>query len=598
MKNRNDDKDETAVNGRRGLDRRQFGKALAAGVGGLTVGAVAGAQETSPSTPQRTSTAASPADGCDYDVVIVGAGLSGLIAARELKRAQKNVLVVEANCRIGGRMYRQETKIPGTYVDLGGQWVGETQYEMKALAAELGIKPYLSYEEGLSVLSYKGKRTRFNGDVATLLEGRCGPDDLPDHAKCLTSTLGDCAENLPERKVWEELIRISKTVPPDRPWAAEDAAAMDYMPFGTWLRDAPAKLVPNTAYDPWLPTLQSRIGGAGGFEPRSVSLLHMAWTQRVGPQSETPEKWLLCGGAGQIPQKLADEIGMDRIRMNTVVSVIEQQNGCVVVTDKTNHTYKARAVIVAIPPSLRKKIVFKTFEPGGKLPWEYEKFSAGSIMGSMSKVHAIYDRPFWRDECLSGSSAGDLATCQFVADSSSPGGPGILTSFIAAGRNNYLTKCYEGLGYSPDQIRCAIRELVLKDFVSYFGRNLEKDLRNYKDFLYFNWNEQTYTGGAFTNYLKPETWTTSGEVGWRTPVGDIYWAGTETADRWPGYFDGAVRAGKAAASAILVKWFEAQEGSCPSSASGLAKTCTPAASFADACKPLSEKPWECGEPML
>jgi monoamine oxidase len=198
-------------------------------------------------------------------------------------------------------------------------------------------------------------------------------------------------------------------------------------------------------------------------------------------------------------------------------------------------TVTAKAAIIAIPPSLRHNI---TFDP--ELP-AASGFGLGSKMGSMSKVHAIYERAFWRDDCLSGSAAGKLQTCEFVADSSSPSGkPGILTSFIAGQRNRYITDA--GID------RLEVRKLVLADYEKYFGKSVWND----KDFVWRNWNTERWIDGAFTNYLKPGTWTSYGtKGGWRTPVGDIFWAGTETADKWPGYFDGAIRAGKRAAGEVL-----------------------------------------------
>jgi monoamine oxidase len=100
-----------------------------------------------------------------------------------------------------------------------------------------------------------------------------------------------------------------------------------------------------------------------------------------------------------------------------------------------------------------------------------------------------------------------------------------------------------------------IQALVLEDFYNYFQLPELKDKSKVRDFIYINWNQQPFTGGAFTCYMKPGTWTQYAKRGWRDPWGDIYWAGTETADRWPGYFDGAVRAGKAAALRILANWY-------------------------------------------
>jgi monoamine oxidase len=439
-------------------------------------------------------------------------------------------------------MFGKKTIQPGGYLDFGGQWVGETQYEMKGLVAELGIMPFLSYEKGRSIQSWEKTKTGFNGDVAHLLEGICvAPDkeDFPQKylAQCEQSTLPDCAPDTAEAAIWNKLLAISQTVPPDRPWKTPDAKSLDEKTFKDWLETEGA-----AGYTKWLPTMQSRIGGSGGFEPEQVSLLHMAWTQRVGPQSETPEKWLLCGGAGQIPQRLAKELG-DCIRLSTPVVQIKQlEKGGVLVTvgaDGRFSAVAAKAVIVAIPPSLRGKI---GFDP--PLDPKYTKFIEGAPMGSMSKVHAVYDKAFWRADCLSGSGAGNLKTCEFIADSSSPdGSPGILTSFIAGDRNRELGSA------SPAEIK----DLVLADFVYYFGQ--QAAAANVNEFVHFNWDQQKWTGGAFTAHLGPGIWTAYGQDGWRKPVGDIFWAGTETSDRWPGYFDGAVRAGKMSVLSVLEKLY-------------------------------------------
>lgn len=74
----------------------------------------------------------------NYDCIIVGSGLSGLIAARNLQRAGHQILVLEAQERIGGRMYGQEIA-PNQYIDFGGQWVGPTQERFLALLDEYKI---------------------------------------------------------------------------------------------------------------------------------------------------------------------------------------------------------------------------------------------------------------------------------------------------------------------------------------------------------------------------------------------------------------------------------------------------------------------------
>lgn len=516
------------------LKRRRFGQMLAAGLGSLALPALA------KDTPASTQ----------VDVVIVGAGLSGLIAARELKKAGKSVLIMEARDRIGGRMVGRKTIHDG-YIDFGGQWMGETQYEMKSLVAELQIKPFISYEQGLSIQSWNNRRSAFNGDVSQLLAGQCGKPD-PSHfppkylAQCKANSakLPNCEHDPATAKIWGKLMAISATVPPDKPWATPNAVALDNITFETFLKNEGA-----LDYAKWIPSMQARIGGSGGFEPKDTSLLHMAWTQRVGPQAETPEKWLLHGGAGQIPAMLEKQLG-NVFLLNTAVTRINHSNPkqlsvyALVGKDGRNVTVTARAVIIAIPPSLRAKI---NFTPA--LPASYTQFMAGAPMGSISKVHAIFDKAFWREECFSGSAASNAKTCEFIADSSPPCGvPGILTSFIAGDRNLELIN-------EPEAV---VKKLVLEEFAQFFGPKAAEP----KEFVWVKWQKEEWTGGAFTAFMKPGTWTGSGKEGWREPHHGICWAGTEASDRWPGYFDGAIRAGKLAGLAALEKMLLEQEEVC------------------------------------
>jgi monoamine oxidase len=556
------------------LDRRRFARILMTGMGGLALGGgLARAADPPPCEkfpPKRPPYLPNPSNGVEdtVDVVIVGAGLSGLIAARKLKRAGKRVIVLEARDRIGGRMYGEPTKLPGGYVDWGGQWIGLDQYNIQELAAELNITPFLSYEQGRSIRSWDGRKKGFDGSVAGLLQGGyegpvgekphgdCGkPHEFPGFPKhplapCKASDeLPDVECDQAEHDVWQALLDISAQVPADTPWTAKRAKEWDNITFQEWL-DTPKK---REGYTKWVPTMQSHIGGSGGFEPSQVSLLHMAWTQKVGAQAATPEYWLLTGGAGQIPGRLLNEIGEGRVYLNMPVTHIHRDDSGVVVRAVSydpphlpiaKFTVHAKAVIIAIPPPLRGHITFEPPLDDPKGPFPYRDFIKGAPMGSMSKVHAIYPTAFWRDECLSGSAAGNLKTCEFIADSSGPSGkPGILTSFIAADRNCELSNLSDG----------EIQELVTDDFVHFFGAKAKHP----DQFVYVPWNKQEWTGGAFTAHLGKNVWTTAGAIGWRTPVSNkIFWAGTETSDVWPGYFDGAINAGKVAADRVLkeVKW--------------------------------------------
>src|ERR687889_87517 len=96
------------------------------------------------------------------DVVVVGAGLAGLIAARDLLAANVSVLVLEARERVGGRLLNH-TLANGSVVEVGGQWVGPTQDRVLALAEELGVGLFPTYTEGEHFLALDGEVKRFGG---------------------------------------------------------------------------------------------------------------------------------------------------------------------------------------------------------------------------------------------------------------------------------------------------------------------------------------------------------------------------------------------------------------------------------------------------
>jgi monoamine oxidase len=181
----------------------------------------------------------------EADVVVVGAGLAGLAAARGLSSSGVSVVVVEARERVGGRVENHDIG-GGHVVEVGGQWIGPTQDRLAALASELGVETFPTHGHGHNVIEYGGALRRYRGTIP-----RINPLVLLD-----------------VERAQRRLNRLSRSVPLHAPWEAPNAANLDGQSAATWMRR-------NLATKGGRTLLELGIEAVWAAQPEDMSLLHV-----------------------------------------------------------------------------------------------------------------------------------------------------------------------------------------------------------------------------------------------------------------------------------------------------------------------------------
>jgi monoamine oxidase len=440
------------------------------------------------------------------DVVIAGAGVAGLTAARHLHRQGVSFVVLEARDRVGGRTLSQ--RVGNEVLDLGGQWIGPTQDRLAALAKELGVRTFPQHHQGKKLFSWNGKIRRFSGDVPWL------------------STFA-MIELLRMRS---KLTSLANSIPPEAPWTAPRALDLDGMTLETWkqryLRTSGARVFVDIVSRAVLTS-----------EPRDLSFLYflsyLRWGQGLDCLISIPngaQQDRFVGGAQQISERMAADLG-DRFRLDTPVLAIEQNADGLVVRTPSG-SVEAKRAIVAIPPVLAGRIQYSPALPAAR-----DQLTSRMPMGSVIKYIAVYDRAFWREAGLSGEAFSDTGVTVTTFDDSSPDGshPALVSFSDGDVARVWSTR-------SPEERKKA----VLAEFVRFFG----PQAANPTAFVEKNWLEEPWSRGCYVGVMGPGTMTAWGPA-LREPCGRIHWAGTETATKWMGYIDGAIESGERAAQEIV-----------------------------------------------
>jgi monoamine oxidase len=450
----------------------------------------------------------------DVDVVVIGAGLAGLAAARRLVARGHEVIVVEARDRVGGRTEGLVLE-DGTPLELGGQWLGEGHTRMYELTRELGLSHFPTWNEGRLLIDLQGKRSTMKPHKGAV------PHLSP-------FVLADLAQGL------ARFERLAKRTDLERPWLTPNAAVLDGQTWESWIR----RNLRTKAGRAYFRTACEAVWAA---QASDISLLHALFYTHSNADLETlisvdrgAQQDRVTGGSVRIAEALAVELG-DRIVLGRPVRRIEHQGDGVRVITRDGSQYHGNAAIVTLPPTLAGRL---EYDP--PLPSWRDQLTQRIPAGSVIKTYAIYREPFWRNDGLNGQAISDAGPVKVTFDNSPPSGkPGVLLGFLEGSEALAWARCSQA----------ERREAVIGSFVRYFGDAAARP----QQYIEKDWMAEEFTRGCYGAHFAPGTWTSYGEA-LRAPTGRIHWAGTECAPQWNGYMEGAVRSGEAAAEAVEALW--------------------------------------------
>ena len=485
------------------------------------------------------------------DVVVIGAGPAGLMAARTAKAKGLSVTVLEARERVGGRTWNglvEGTDGRDHFIEIGGQWISPDQTRLISLVDELGLPTFSRYREGRSVyVAPDGKRTEYDGlDFP-----------MPESTKAEVDRLIEAIDSL--------AAEVDAAAPWDHPKAAE----FDKVSFRGWLEQL--------SQDTEAIDLVSIYIASGMLTKPShtFSLLQALLMAASAGSFENlvDEDFILDkrveGGMQSVSLTMAAELGDDVVLGQPVRTLrwaepdpttADEKNGVAadvrngvahdgaagdVVALTDDYEVHARYAVLAVPPNLYSRI---SFEP--PMPREQQIAHQHISMGLVIKVHAVYETPFWREEGLSGTCFGGGRLVQEIYDNTNRGenlaggAPGeedphgTLVGFVS---DVYA----EQMWALPEEERKAA---ILGAMAEYLGpRTLEPIAFFLSDMAAEEW-----TRGAYATSYDLGGLSRWGHLQNR-PTGPIHYACSDIAAEGYQHVDGAVRMGEAAALAIAAQ---------------------------------------------
>jgi monoamine oxidase len=422
------------------------------------------------------------------DVIVIGAGLSGLVAARELEARGRSVLVLEARDRIGGRVWVERGALPGLDLDMGGAWVADCQPSVWAEADRYGV-------------------AREHDELPASPRWRVGGELVERSLPVEVADLGEL-----ERAV-ALLLAAARRHDPTRPPDAQGLEDLD-VPATDWVA---AQGLAGRVGD----LLLFWISACASALPGDASMLeflrwisgadHSVWRHLEAAVLG----WRFPAGTAALYEAIAADVRGD-VMLGTPVAAIAAHAGGVTVSTAAGDEHAARRAVVTVPVGVLGSIAF---DP---------------------PLGAARQRAAERNHAGQGVKAWVLA--RGVPEDLCAMGHGTLLDFAGAMEttpDGVLLVCFgpsaAALDVTDDgAVAAAVRELAPEAEVAAVRAH--------------DWVGDPYSRGTWS-FLRPgqvhAAWSAL-----RAPAGPVHFAGAHTALRWPSFMDGAIESGHRVAAEV------------------------------------------------
>ncbi|KAL4799572.1 hypothetical protein BDV19DRAFT_376357 [Aspergillus venezuelensis] len=466
-----------------------------------------------------------------FDVIIIGAGLSGLQAALSAHEAGLSICVLEARDRVGGKIWSVPLASGRGYADLGGAWINTTlQPRVGNYVQRFGLKTVEQRLEGNAVMQQSedpGGRFEFPYGIT--------PEDSVQGLSISQFTT--------EEKKNLEFIRDhieAESLKPGPPKVADDNICLEQ-----YVRDLGALPAVVKMINIWAQVmhgLEATEYSAAWFIDycrRNRGLLAIRADDKTGGQHLRYRD-----GAQSLPNTLASLLPDTSIHLSTPILSIHDHGPHVLATSTSGQTFTSRKIILSIPSTLYKEL---SIQP--PLPPRLQTITNGTVLGDYNKAIICYDRPWWREMGFNGYFASYIGPVILARDTSvDEVGHFSLTCFVNGrpGRDWSALRAHERRKVVLDQVAA----IFTPDIAGKSESRKENDV--YKPIEFFDqiWQHETYSRGALAPVTKIGHYTEYADI-YGHPVGNIHFVGTEYSNEWKGYMEGALCSGEKGAKEIL-----------------------------------------------